>query len=146
MASTMGNYQSPYGPVVNLNMESPLAPLPYSPNTNSLSVSQNIPPSQHKQSPLEPLDDDDDPNKSEAYKLIQSMLFFLTLVRSSDSHVAIISTTTKETISTAFLHHCDHLWCKSKQLLSSFAIIFMQIIQSSRSVPHGMSFVVILEH
>ena len=64
----MANYQSPYAPVVNINMESPLTSLPYSPNPNSL---QAPPSSQHKQSPLEPLDDNDDPNKSEAYKLIQ---------------------------------------------------------------------------
>ncbi|RDB22509.1 hypothetical protein Hypma_010385 [Hypsizygus marmoreus] len=71
--SNVGNYQQSYIPGVNLNMDASLAPLPFNaPNTGSVSVAQaNLPPQQQtRQASLEPLDDDDDPNKTEAYKLI----------------------------------------------------------------------------
>ncbi|KAF5387805.1 hypothetical protein D9615_000231 [Tricholomella constricta] len=69
---SVGNYQTPYMPSVNLNMEPSMAPIPFTPPTTgavpppqSLSTQQ-----QARQGSLEPLDEDDDPTKVEAYKLI----------------------------------------------------------------------------
>ncbi|KAG6833745.1 hypothetical protein H0H87_001177 [Tephrocybe sp. NHM501043] len=64
--SSVGNYQTPYMPGVNLNLDSSLAPIPFTPS--SISTSQTLPGPSRASS--EPLDEDDDPNKAEAYKLI----------------------------------------------------------------------------
>lgn len=66
----VGNYQPPYMPGVNLNLEQSLAPVPFTPpSTSNVSTSQTMPPPSRHSS--EPLEEDDDPNKAEAYKLIQ---------------------------------------------------------------------------
>ncbi|KAG6890906.1 hypothetical protein C0995_000863 [Termitomyces sp. Mi166 len=66
---SVGNYQPSYMSGVNLNLEQSLAPIPFTPpSTGNVSTSQALPtPSRHSS---EPLEEDDDPNKVEAYKLI----------------------------------------------------------------------------
>ncbi|GLB33631.1 putative protein with domain of unknown function (DUF3425) [Lyophyllum shimeji] len=68
----VGNYQPSYMSGVNLNMESPLAPIHFNPpNTANVAAPQPLSNQQQaRQGSLEPLDDDDEPNKVEAYKLI----------------------------------------------------------------------------
>ncbi|KAG6911677.1 hypothetical protein DXG01_007927 [Tephrocybe rancida] len=67
--ASVGNYQTPFMSGVNLNMDSPLAPVSFTPpSTGNVSTSQTLPASSRQSS--EPLDDDDDPSKAEAYKLI----------------------------------------------------------------------------
>ncbi|KAG6855028.1 hypothetical protein C0991_005957 [Blastosporella zonata] len=66
---SVGNYQTPYMSGVNLNLEPSLAPIPFTPpSTSNISTSQTLTAPSRPAS--EPLDDDDDPNKAEAYKLI----------------------------------------------------------------------------
>ncbi|KAG6837942.1 hypothetical protein H0H93_008336 [Arthromyces matolae] len=69
-----GSYQQPYMSGVNLNLETSLPPMAYSPPDATNIPTTNVPNSQARPAPprasSEPLDDDDDPNKVEAYKLI----------------------------------------------------------------------------
>ncbi|KAG6885352.1 hypothetical protein C0993_002828 [Termitomyces sp. T159_Od127] len=64
----VSNYQPPYMPGVNLNLEQSLAPVPFTPPSTGNATSQTMPPASRHSS--EPLEEDDDPNKIEAYKLI----------------------------------------------------------------------------
>ncbi|KAG5648661.1 hypothetical protein DXG03_000007 [Asterophora parasitica] len=69
--SSVGNYPAPYMPGVNLNIEPSMAPIPFTPPTSGTVSSQQISnPQQARQGSVEPLEEDD-PNKVEAYKLIQ---------------------------------------------------------------------------
>lgn len=67
--SNVNNYQSSYMPSMNVNVDAPLPPLPFSAGSNTQGpVQQRI--TQANQLSTEQVDDDDDPNKHEAYKLI----------------------------------------------------------------------------
>ncbi|KAG6832961.1 hypothetical protein H0H92_004845 [Tricholoma furcatifolium] len=63
---SVSNYQTPYLPGVSMNLEPSMATIPFTPP--STTASQNLPTPSRPSS--EPLDEDDDPNKAEAYKLI----------------------------------------------------------------------------
>lgn len=67
--SDLDNYQSSYLPAVNLNLGPPLSTLSYD-SQNVVPVSQQ----RMQRQPADPdelLESDDDPNKNEAFKLIQ---------------------------------------------------------------------------
>jgi hypothetical protein len=69
-SSNVNNYQSSYMPSINMNLESTLPPLPLpSASSNTTSIQQRMPPT-NRVSP-EQVEDDEDPNINEAYKLIQ---------------------------------------------------------------------------
>jgi hypothetical protein len=69
---SQSNYQSSYMPGVNMGVDSPLPPLSFSPSSGVPAVQSSMQPQQQgNQLSPEQADDDDDPNKSEAYKLIQ---------------------------------------------------------------------------
>ncbi|KAF9008882.1 hypothetical protein BDQ17DRAFT_1301065 [Cyathus striatus] len=71
-SSNMENYQSSYIPSVNMNVESSIPNLPFnSPSSNAGGVQppSRIPQNSNQVS-SEEVEDDDDPNKNEAYKLI----------------------------------------------------------------------------
>lgn len=103
-------YPSTYIPGGHMNLD-PLPPLsfPSSTNTPASRSSDQASPDQ--------VEDDDDPNKNEAYKLIQcvelihplnDMLILLL--------IAIIWTTSRETVPTACLHPCVQLLFNGKDL------------------------------
>ncbi|KAG5341832.1 hypothetical protein C0989_007657 [Termitomyces sp. Mn162] len=68
--ASVGSYHPPsYIPGVSLNLEQSLGPIPFTPpSTGNVSTSQSLPALSRHSS--EPLEEDDDPNKVEAYKLI----------------------------------------------------------------------------
>lgn len=74
VSSSSVSYPSSYIPGVTMNIESPLAPLPYNTsNTGSAPLQQQQQPRMQQPSQLTPeqLEDDGDPDRNEAYKLIQ---------------------------------------------------------------------------
>ncbi|KAF9452047.1 hypothetical protein P691DRAFT_805857 [Macrolepiota fuliginosa MF-IS2] len=67
--STMESYQAPYISNVNMAMESPLSTVSYDTSSRSGPPQQRVGP--NTPSNADELEPDDDPNKNEAYKLIQ---------------------------------------------------------------------------
>ena len=65
---SLNNYQTSYVPNVNINIESALPGMPFSPASAGAPSVQRVPTA--AQLPADQVDDEDDQNKSEAYKLI----------------------------------------------------------------------------
>lgn len=70
LASSSASYQHHFLPAVNLSVETPLGPISYPSSTSPFSISQNISEQVPNHHPSAENLDDNDPNKSEAYKLI----------------------------------------------------------------------------
>lgn len=72
-SSTMESYQASYVSNVNMTMESPLSTIPFdtSSTRSGPSQQQRVGPSTPSNNNSDELESDDDPNKNEAYKLIQ---------------------------------------------------------------------------
>jgi len=68
--SPVDNYQSSYMPPINVNVEAPLPPLAFPPNGTTQTTTQTA--AQRGSNPMTPEegDDEDDPGRNEAYKLI----------------------------------------------------------------------------